>query len=73
MFQKAILVGRFTKDIELKISIIHTKTNIELAAYLFERFKNSPKKNLQESLIGLVNKKLILPILREVNLDKNKI
>lgn len=60
------------KDIELRISIIHTKTNIELTSYLYKRFQNSPKKIIQESLIGLINKKLILPILRELNLDKNK-
>lgn len=61
------------KDIELRISIIHTKTSDELEEYLLKRFKNSPKKSVQESLIGLINKKLILPILRELSLDKDKV
>ncbi len=61
------------KDIELIISIIHTKTHKELESYLYERFQNSPNKSVQEALIGLINKKLILPILRELNLDKDKV
>ncbi len=31
-----------------------------------------PKKNLEEALIGLINKRLINPILKEINLDRNK-
>lgn len=61
------------KDIELRIRIIHTKTNKELEDYLYKRFQNSPNKSIQESLIGLINKRLIIPILRMLNLDKDKI
>ena len=60
------------KDIELRVSIIHTKTSKELVTYLYERFKNKSNKTAQESLVGLINKRLILPILREVNIDKDK-
>lgn len=61
------------KEIELRISIIHTKTSDELEEYLLNRFKNSPNKSIRESLIGLINKKLILPILRELSLNKDKL
>lgn len=61
------------KNIQLRIGIIHTKTKEELETYLYERFSNSPNKNIQESLIGLINKRLILPIIKELNLDKDKI
>lgn len=60
------------KDVELRVSIIHTKTKDELFEYLGNRFKNMPRKNLELSLIGLINKRLILPILKILNLDKNK-
>ena len=31
-----------------------------------------PKKTIEKGLIGLINKKLILPILKEINIDKDK-
>ena len=62
-----------SKDIELRISIIHSRTKKELVNYLNERFNNSPKKSIQESLIGLINKRLILPILKEINIEKDMI
>jgi len=69
--RKAIeLMSRGT-NIELRISIIHTKTKDELKEYLYKRFKNMPMKTMEEGLIGLINKKLILPILKELNIDKN--
>ncbi len=61
------------KDIELGVSIISTKTTKELEDYLYERFHNSPNKTIQQSLIGLINKRLILPILKHLNIDKDKI
>ena len=60
------------KNVELKISIIHTKTEDELFNYLGERFKMMKTKTIEESLIGLINKRLILPIIKTLNLDKNK-
>lgn len=59
------------KDVELRISIIHSRTKEELVNYLNERFNNRPKKSIQESLIGLINKRLILPILKEINIEKD--
>ncbi|MDR7857905.1 NAD(P)/FAD-dependent oxidoreductase [Tissierella sp.] len=60
------------KNVELRVSIIHTKAKEELTEYLVNRFKNMPNKTLDSGLIGLINKKLIIPILKELNIDKNK-
>ncbi|MEW8974162.1 MAG: NAD(P)/FAD-dependent oxidoreductase [Tissierellaceae bacterium] len=60
------------RDIKLDISIIHTKNQYELVEYLNRRFSYMPKKDIGEALIGLINKRLINPILREINLDRNK-
>lgn len=63
---------RREKNIELTISIIYTKTKEELIEYLEKRFIFMPKKSLEESLIGLINKRLINPILREININGKK-
>lgn len=60
------------KDVRLKVSIINTKTTEELADYLINRFNHMINKTVEIGLIGLINKKLILPILKETNIDKNK-
>lgn len=60
------------KAIELKVSIIDRKTEKELFDYLIYRFGFMAKKTIEKGLIGLINKRLILPILKEVNIDKNK-
>lgn len=60
------------KDVELRVSIIHTRTQEELFKYLIDRFNLMPKKTVELGLIGLINKKLIIPILKEIDIDKNK-
>ena len=60
------------KEVELKIAIIHTKSEEELFDYLMHRFELMPKKTIEIALVGLINKKLILPILKETAIDKNK-
>ena len=60
------------KNIELKVSIIDTKAQEELYDYLIYRFSFMPKKIIEIGLIGLINKRLILPILKEIGIDKNK-
>lgn len=60
------------KRIELKISIIDTKTQEELYEYLKYRFSFMQRKTIDIGLIGLINKRLILPILKRIGLDKNK-
>lgn len=63
---------RNKSPVELDISIIHSKSQYELADYLDRRFSYMPKKCIGEALIGLINKRLINPILKEIDLDKNK-
>lgn len=58
--------------VELGVSIIHTKTQEELYDYLKYRFSFMPKKTIEIGLIGLINKRFILPILKEINIDKDK-
>lgn len=60
------------QEVELEISIIHTKTFEELKTYLENRFIFMPKKAVKDALIGMINKRLIIPILKEVRIDKNK-
>ncbi|MCK9444944.1 MAG: NAD(P)/FAD-dependent oxidoreductase [Tissierellaceae bacterium] len=60
------------KEAKLKVSIIHTKTCEELSYYLENRFSQMKSRTIEGSLIGLVNKRLIIPILKELNIDKNK-
>ncbi len=52
----------------LKISIIDTISKEELIELIKERFKNRPKKTLEFSLVGLVNKRLIPVLLREAGI-----
>lgn len=70
--RKAIEYLNKKMDVELKVSIIYTKSPNELYSYLINRFEMMPWKTIEEGLIGLINKKLILPILKELNIDKNK-
>ena len=60
------------KEVILKVSIIHTKNEDELFEYLLKRFDYMPRKTVEIALIGLINKRLIIPILKELNIDKNK-
>ncbi|WMM25446.1 NAD(P)/FAD-dependent oxidoreductase [Tissierella sp. MB52-C2] len=60
------------ENVELRVSIIYTKTDEELLSYLVNRFKLMPRKTIEAGLIGLINKRLIIPILKETNIDKNK-
>ena len=59
-------------NVEIGVSIIHTRTEEELYEYLKYRFSFMPKKTIEIGLIGFINKRLILPILREVNINKDK-
>src|SRR5690554_3679313 len=60
------------KEVILKVSIIHSKTEDDLFKYLCKRFGYMPRKTVEVALIGLINKRLIIPILKELNIDKNK-
>lgn len=56
----------------LKISIIDTMSREELRHYITQRFKNSTKKTVEFSLVGLINKRLIPVLLREAEIDNTK-
>ncbi len=57
---------------ELKISIIKDRSKEELEDYLQYRFSFMSKKTIEKALIGLINKRLIIPILKEIGVDRNK-
>ncbi|HSH35161.1 NAD(P)/FAD-dependent oxidoreductase [Schnuerera sp.] len=61
------------ENVDLKVSIIHTKTKEELFDYLQYRFGFMPKKTIEIGLIGLINKRLIIPILKKISIDNNKL
>lgn len=58
-------------DVELRVAIIHNKSSKEIQEYFINRFRKMSDKTIQQGLIGFVNKKLILPILKSLNIDKN--
>lgn len=60
------------KDVRLKISIINSKSKEELFDYLDKRFILMKNRTIEEALIGLINKRLIPTILKEVGIKKDK-
>lgn len=56
----------------LKVSIIDSMDKEELRERLNMRFSNMPKKTVEIGLIGLINKKLIPVILKEIKVDRLK-
>lgn len=63
---------RNKKDIILRISILPNRSKEDMVRYLTKRFEFMPKKTIQDGLIGLIHKRLIIPILKEINVDKDK-
>ncbi|MGM0396878.1 MAG: NAD(P)/FAD-dependent oxidoreductase [Bacillota bacterium] len=70
--REAIIAQEGGRDTRVRVSIISGKTREELFSYLRERFSNMPERTLEFGLIGMINKRLILPIIKELDLDKNK-
>lgn len=60
------------RDIKLKISIIDSKTKEELYGYLNKRFIYMEKRTIEEALIGLINKRLISTVLKEIGIKRDK-
>ena len=60
------------KNVEVRVSIIHHMNLEKLYEYLSYRFAIMTKKTVEMALIGFINKNLIIPILREIGMDKNK-
>ncbi len=70
--RKALELLNKGKKPVLKVSIIDTKTKEELVEYLKIRFMYKPKRTVEKSLIGFVNKRLIPVILKETNINRKK-
>jgi predicted Rossmann fold flavoprotein len=70
--REAIRAQETGMDTRVRVSIISEKSKEEVFSYLRERFANMPERKLEFGLIGFINKRLILPIIKELNLDKNK-
>ncbi len=60
------------KNVEIRVSIIYQKKYEEILNYLYYRLGLMGNKTVLESLIGLINTKLIEPVLRESKINKNK-
>jgi len=60
------------KDAILKIKMIDTMSQEELRELLNRRFKNSGRKSLEFSLVGLINKRLIPVLLKQAGFENIK-
>lgn len=60
------------KKVEIRVSIIHHMDVEKLYEYLVYRFSLMGKKTIEMGLIGFINKRLIMPILKTTNIDKDK-
>jgi hypothetical protein len=60
------------RKVELELKLFD-KSREEFKDYLSKRFSYMPYKTVEIGLIGLINKKLIIPILKEINLDKSRL
>ncbi len=68
--RKAMDLMNEGQDVEIRISIL-SKTKEEVRDYLQMRFNKLGTRNMDEVLIGMINKKLIIPILKELSIDKD--
>ncbi len=60
------------RKVEVKVSIIHHMDIEKLYEYLFYRFSLMGEKTVAQALIGFINKKLIIPVLKEANIYRDK-
>ena len=70
--REAIRAKKENKTVKIGISILYNRTEKEVFNYFVERLQNMPEKTLADFLIGMINKRLILPIIKELDLDKDK-
>ena len=71
--RRAIVAWEKKRDVKVRVAIISSKTKEEIFSYLKERFSNMPERTLQFAFVGMINKRLILPIIKELQLDKDKL
>lgn len=67
---EAIKMLKRGSDVYIKLSLIN-KSHESLFEYLLERFSHMGTKTLEEALVGFLNKKLILPIIKTLELNKD--
>lgn len=60
------------KKVEVRVSIIDHMDIEKLYEYLFYRFSLMGEKTVSLALIGFINKKLIIPVLKEANIYRDK-
>jgi hypothetical protein len=60
------------EEVFLKLNILDTFSRAELKNLMLERIKNGAKKSVEFSLVGLVNKRLIPVLLKEVGIKDLK-
>jgi predicted Rossmann fold flavoprotein len=60
------------KEAMLKVILIDTMTREELNRFLTQRFKNMPRRTVEFSLVGFVNKRLIPVLLKEAGIKDLK-
>lgn len=70
--RKAGEILKNNKKAILKITIIDTISQGELRDIIIRRFKNNPKKTVEFSLVGLINKRLIPVVLKEAGITNLK-
>ena len=60
------------RDVEIRVSILHGEDHSEVLNYLYYRFGLMGDKSVSEAMVGLINTKLIDPVLRESKINKNR-
>lgn len=54
----------------VRITIISNRSKDEVYGYLLKRFNTLSYKSVEDALVGFINKKMILPILKELDINK---
>ncbi|WP_128426510.1 NAD(P)/FAD-dependent oxidoreductase [Gudongella oleilytica] len=71
--REAVIALEGSRRVRLDVSIILNRSEEELLGYLEKRRGWMPEKKLEDFLIGMVNKRLIIPVIKELKLDKDKL
>jgi len=71
--REAVIALEGSRRVRLDVSIILNKSEEELLGYLEKRKGWMPEKRLEDFLIGMINKRLIIPVIKELKLDKDKL
>lgn len=66
--RKAAELVNKNEEAVVKVKILDSMTREEVSAYLLKRIEDQPRKTIEFSLVGLINKRLIPVILREIGI-----